>query len=145
MNVSELAGNLNDRLQSSPIISPEMYKSHILPLSSYLKEAYKFLEQVFDNLRAIHMREELIKDVYFGTYQHIGFSFMEKVIDERIISVNMGALHQMSLGLVINADTDITDPRDKNQYIIYIYIANINIFPVNCNININIEFWATNI
>ena len=91
------------------------------------------------------MREELIKDVYFGTYQHIGFSFMEKVIDERIISVNMGALHQMSLGLVINADTDITDPRDKNQYIIYIYIANINIFPVNCNININIEFWATNI
>lgn len=46
------------------------------------------------------MRDELIKDVYFGAYQHIGFSFMEKIIDERIISVNMGALHQMSLGLV---------------------------------------------
>ena len=46
------------------------------------------------------MRDELIKDVYFGAYQHIGFSFMEKIIDERIISVNMGALHQMSLGMV---------------------------------------------
>ena len=68
--------------------------------SPYLKEAYKFLEKVFDNLRTIHMRDELIKDVYFGAYQHIGFSFMEKIIDERIIPVNMGALHQMSLGLV---------------------------------------------
>ena len=48
------------------------------------------------------MRDELIKDVYFGAYQHIGFSFMEKIIDERIISVNMGALHQMSLGMVPN-------------------------------------------
>ena len=70
--------------------------------SPYLKEAYQFLEKVFDNLRTIHMRDELIKDVYFGAYQHIGFSFMEKIIDERIISVNMGALHQMSLGMVPN-------------------------------------------
>ena len=58
---------------------------------------------MFDNLRTIHMRDELIKDVYFGAYQHIGFSFMEKIIDERIISINMGALHQMSLGLVPNS------------------------------------------
>ena len=78
--------------------------------SPYLKEAYKFLEKVFDNLRTIQMRDELIKDVYFGAYQHIGFSFMEKIIDERIISVNMGALHQMSLGMVPKLPSVNTGP-----------------------------------
>ena len=81
--------------------------------SPYLKEAYKFLEKVFDNLRTIQMRDQLIKDVYFGAYQHIGFSFMEKIIDERIISVNMGALHQMSLGMVPKLPSVKTGPWDS--------------------------------
>ena len=87
-----------------------LFYDSIFISSPYLKEAYKFLEKVFDNLRTIQMRDELIKDVYFGAYQHIGFSFMEKIIDERIISVNMGALHQMSLGMVPKLPSVITDP-----------------------------------
>jgi len=93
--------------------------------SPYLKEAYKFLEKVFDNLRTIHMRDELINDVYFGAYQHIGFSFMEKIIDERIISVNMGALHQISLDVLFAmnmleyAGPNLTEDQRENLEMVY--------------------------
>ena len=51
--------------------------------SSYLRETFTFLEETFANLRELKMSEQLISDAIFATYQHIGFSLLEKLIDER--------------------------------------------------------------
>ena len=51
--------------------------------SVYLKETFVFLEDTFSNLRVLKMSDQLISDAIFATYQHIGFSLLEKLIDER--------------------------------------------------------------
>ena len=51
--------------------------------STYLRETFQFLENTFANLRELKMSEQLISDAIFATYQHIGFSLLEKLIDER--------------------------------------------------------------
>ena len=51
--------------------------------SVYLKETFVFLEDTFSNLRQLKMSDQLISDAIFATYQHIGFSLLEKLIDER--------------------------------------------------------------
>ena len=68
--------------------------------SPYVKDAFDFVDKIFAHLTSLGMRAELLNDIYFDTYQHIGFSFMEKVIDERIVIINMGAIHQLNLDIL---------------------------------------------
>jgi len=57
--------------------------------STYLRETFQFLENTFANLRELKMSEQLISDAIFATYQHIGFSLLEKLIDERKMIKNI--------------------------------------------------------
>ena len=68
--------------------------------SPYVKEAFDFVDKIFAHLSSLGMRAELLNDIYYDTYQHIGFSFMEKVIDERIVIINMGAIQQLNLDIL---------------------------------------------
>lgn len=68
--------------------------------SSYLRLTFQFLEETFEQLRQLKMSDQLISEAIFATYQHIGFSLLEKLIDERITMINMGALHQLSLDVL---------------------------------------------
>jgi hypothetical protein len=82
--------------------------------SGYLKETFQFLEETFEKLRVLKMSDQLISEAIFATYQHIGFSLLEKLIDDQIATINMGALHQLSLdvlfclGQIANASQFLT-------------------------------------
>ncbi|CBY31642.1 unnamed protein product [Oikopleura dioica] len=82
--------------------------------SGYLKETFQFLDETFEKLRVLKMSDQLISEAIFATYQHIGFSLLEKLIDDQIATINMGALHQLSLdvlfclGQIANASQFLT-------------------------------------
>ena len=65
-----------------------------------MKDAFDFIDNVIAHLSKLGMRAELVMDVYFSAYLHIGWSFIEKIIDERLITINMGSLHQLNLDIL---------------------------------------------
>ena len=77
--------------------------------------SFKFLDSTYERLKQLDMSNDLITEVVFATYQHIGFTLLgsvvfcfffntmfkiEKLIDDKIVSITMEALQQMSLDIL---------------------------------------------
>lgn len=68
--------------------------------SPYLTDAFQFLEKAFTKLKGLQMSNELIQEAVFATYQHVGFTLLEKLIDDNIVSISLEAIQQMSLDIL---------------------------------------------